>query len=259
LETVLRYSIRDVFALFAILIIAISRAHAQSAGSLIVSAGGAWVDASLSHSEETHSQSAFGSFTSPGTNAEVHNSFSAQFLITYFVSDHVAMELPLGVPPTLRLFAQGNAAPFGPDGPSLPLGNIHPLATTRAWAPMLLAKYYFGNADSKLRPFVGVGVNYTWFTSGNLNSNFESPLREIAGPGGSVSSGASSSWNPVFTVGASYNMSKRWYLTGSVTYLPLKVNASFNAVNRNGDVVLSNKVRVTADPLLVFMGVGYRF
>ena len=59
--------------------------------------------------------------------------------------------------PQTAVFAQGNARPFGAGGPSLNLGNLAPLATTRSWSPILFLKYFFFDAQTKLRPFVGIG------------------------------------------------------------------------------------------------------
>jgi outer membrane protein len=234
-------------------------AFAQSAGSFVVSVGSAWLNFGRSESQEFQSQSTFGSFASSGTRAEVHNTFTAQFLLSYFVTDNIAVEGTLGVPPELRLFAQGDAAPLGPGGPGLPLGGLHPLAKTRAWGPMLLAKYYFGSPQSKLRPYVGAGMNYTWYSSTHLNPAFSGALAQFGGSGGSVQTSLGTSWNPVFTVGASYEFARRWYLTASATYLPLRTTAHINVVSQNGNVVLSNKTRITSDPIIVFLGVGYKF
>jgi outer membrane protein len=44
-----------------------------------------------------------------------------------------------------------------------------------------------------------------------------------------------------------------------VTYLFLKTNATVSSVAANGQTVLSNKTRITADPVIVFLGIGYRF
>ncbi|MEA3131227.1 MAG: outer membrane protein [Paraburkholderia sp.] len=59
--------------------------------------------------------------------------------------------------------------------------------------------------------------------------------------------------------GASYNISNNWYATVSVTDLSLKTNATVNAGAANGQTVLSNKTRITADPVNVFLELGYRF
>lgn len=49
------------------------------------------------------------------------------------------------------------------------------------------------------------------------------------------------------------------YATASVTYLFLKTNATVSSVAANGQTVLSSKTRITADPVIVFPGMGYRF
>ncbi|MCP3705600.1 hypothetical protein M3I54_01095 [Paraburkholderia sp. CNPSo 3274] len=78
-------------------------------------------------------------------------------------------------------------------------------------------------------------------------------------PGSHVESSLSPSWNPAFNAGASYTFSKNWYATASVTYLPLKTNATVTAYAANGQPALTNKTRITVNPWIAFVGVGYRF
>src|ERR1700684_2332119 len=185
-----------------------SSAMGQSAGSLVSSVGGAWLDFGRSSATPLQSSSALGTFNSPGTGGQIHNTFTLELSTTYFITDNIAFDLAGGIPPKLKLYAQGNATPFGAGGPSLNLGNLAPLATTRAWSPILFVKYYFFDAQAKLRPFVGVGGNYTWYSHTDLNSTFSSALQQVAGPGGQVKTTLSPSWNPAFAAGASYNISK---------------------------------------------------
>jgi outer membrane protein len=236
-----------------------SSAMGQSAGSVITSVGGSWLDFGGSSATSLQSSSAAGTFTSTGTGGQIHNTFTLELSTTYFVTDNIALDLATGIPPKLKLYAQGTAAPFGAGGPSLGLGNLQPLATTRSWPPILFAKYFFGDAQTRLRPFVGIGVNYTWYSHTELNSTFSGALQQIAGAGGQVKASLSPSWNPAFDVGASYNFSKNWYATASVTYLPLQTNATISAVAANGQTVLSNKTHITANPWIGFLGIGYRF
>jgi len=236
-----------------------SSAMGQTAGSLISTMGGTWLDFGSSSATSLRSSSAAGVFTSSGTEGQIHNTFTAELALTYFVTDNIALDLATGIPPKLKLYAQGAATPFGAGGPALNLGNLQPLATARSWPPILFVKYFFGSAQTKLRPYVGVGVNYTWYSHIELNPTFSGALQNIAGPGGQVKASLSPSWNPAFNVGASYNISKNWYATASMTYLPLKTNATIDSVAANGQTVLSNKTRITADPWIGFVGIGYRF
>ncbi len=84
-------------------------------------------------------------------------------------------------------------------------------------------------------------------------------MTQVAGPGGQAKASLSPSWNPAFNAGLSYNISKSWYATASLTYLPLKTNATVSAVAANGQTVLTNKTHITANPWITFVGVGYRF
>jgi outer membrane protein len=231
----------------------------QSAGSLITSVGGTWLDFGGSSATSLQSSSAAGTFTSPWTGGQIHNTFTAELSTAYFVTDHIALDLATGVPPKLKLYAQGTVTPFGRGGPSLGLGNLQPLATTRSWPPILFLKYFFFDAQTKLRPFVGIGANYTWYSHMELNPTFSGALQQVAGPGGQVKASLSPSWNPAFDVGVSYNLSRNWYVTASATYLRLKTDATVSSVAANGQTVLSNKTHITANPWISFVGIGYRF
>ncbi|WP_313083284.1 OmpW family outer membrane protein, partial [Atlantibacter sp.] len=49
------------------------------------------------------------------------------------------------------------------------LGATGDLATVHQLPPTLMAQWYFGDATSKARPYVGVGVNYTTFFDEKFN------------------------------------------------------------------------------------------
>lgn len=232
---------------------------AQTAGSFVASVGPTWIDFGRSGAAELVSQSAYGTYTSSGTGGEVRNVVTPELMLSYFVTNHIAVEGVVGVPPKLNLVAQGNITPLGAGGPALAVGGLSYFATARAWAPMVIAKYYFGAPTDRFRPFAGVGVNYTWFSSVHLNPTVSGVLTQFGGPGGGAQATLSNSWNPVFTVGGSYEFSDHWYMTASATYLPLVTHGHFNAVSQSGSVVLANSTKITGDPIAVFVGVGYRF
>jgi outer membrane protein len=233
-------------------------AAAQSAGDTLVTVGGAWLDFANSSAGNLVSSSAFGTYSSQ-TSAEVHNAATAGLVVTHFITDNIAVEGVIAYPPTLDIFAQGNAAPLGGRGPQMPLGGMQPLASTRTWPATVLLKYSFGGAAQKLRPFVGVGANYTWYTNIQLNPAFASAAQTFAGPGGSVHSSLSPSWNPVVSAGFSYALSEHWYAMGSVMYFPLKTDATITSVAANGVTTMTNKLHVNANPVIAFAGIGYRF
>ncbi|MBK3787119.1 OmpW family protein [Paraburkholderia aspalathi] len=168
------------------------------------------------------------------------------------------MEAALGSPPTLNMYAQGNAAPLGASGPQLPLGGLRPLASARAWPAIALIKYYFRPSQSQVRPFIALGVNYTWYSNIGLNPDSSQAAQSFAGTGGAVRSSLSPSWNPVIAGGISYAFSEHWYATASRIYFPLKTTATIRSVASNGTTTLTNKTRITADPITAFADIGYR-
>ena len=216
------------------------------------------MDFAESHSGNLVSTSQFGTFSS-GTSAEVHNASTAGLFITHFFTDHVALEGVIAYPPKLNVFAQGTASPLGPAGPQMPLGGLQPLASTRAWPATVLLKYAFGSPDARVRPFVGVGANYTWYTKISLNPAFADAAQAFAGPGGSVHTSLSPSWNPVVEAGATYALTKRWYAMGTLIYFPLKTDATITSVAANGQTTMTNRIHINANPIIAYVGIGFRF
>lgn len=43
------------------------------------------------------------------------------------------------------------------------------IATVHQLPPTLMAQWYFGDAQSKVRPYVGAGINYTTFFNEDFN------------------------------------------------------------------------------------------
>ena len=77
----------------------------------------------------------------------------------YFIADNLGIELIA-------------AFPFEHDVDIKGLGRV---GSTKHLPPTLSVQYHFGATDAKIKPFVGAGVNYTWFfsekTEGALDSN----------------------------------------------------------------------------------------
>ncbi|CAG9264431.1 OmpW family protein [Burkholderia diffusa] len=236
-----------------------SGAIAQVAGDTVVTAGGAWLNFANSSSGNLVSSSPFGTFASNGTNSEIHNALTEGIFITRYFTDNIAVEGALAFPPKLNMYAQGNAAPLGAGGPNMPLGSLQPLASARTWPAMALLKYAFGRPDASFRPFLGLGVNYTWYSGIELNPAFYQAAQAFAGSGGSVQSSLHDSWNPVFTAGFTYRMAERWYAMGTLMYIPLKTDAEIRSTAANGQTVMTNRIHINADPVIAFVGVGYRF
>jgi outer membrane protein len=90
-------------------------AHAQSAGSFYVTTG--WFHlAPQSNSDPLTVTSIGGSptnLTQPNTGAKLDSADTIGFTAGYFVTDHIATEFVIGVPPSFDLEGSGNLAQFG--------------------------------------------------------------------------------------------------------------------------------------------------
>ncbi|MBS0467723.1 MAG: OmpW family protein [Proteobacteria bacterium] len=106
------------------------------------------------------------------------------------------------------------------------------IGTLKHLPPSLLGQYHFTGMGA-FKPYVGAGINYTRFS--NVN---------IAGGALTVKK---SSWGPALQVGFDYALDKNWSLNFDVKKLYIDTTVS-------GGI---GKFKV--DPVLVGVGVGYRF
>ncbi len=114
-----------------------------------------------------------------------------------------------------------------------------------ALPPTLTLQYHF-IPSGKFRPYVGFGVNWTVFYSEDASS----ALTTAIGPT-SVSLDDSFGW--AAQAGADIDLSKRFFLNIDVKYIDIDTTATL----RTGALV--NTVDVDIDPLVVGVGIGFRF
>ena len=154
-------------------------------------------------------------------------------------------------------------------------------ATARAWTPGLQAQYYFGKPGvNKFRPFLGGGFMYAHFTDIKLNDGVKADLvaaghmiqniydnKAGASLEGKVSSGdikvktdADDGFAPLVTAGYTYDFKQNWFATASISYAKLDNTATITVINKNnGAELIRAKTKIEIDPLISYVGVGYRF
>lgn len=212
-------------------------AHAQSAGSIYLSTG--WFHfAPQSSSDPLTLTTPLGSATVPNTGASISDADTIGFSVGYFVTDHIATQFDIGVPPTFNITGSGQLGAFGQ------------LGQAKQWSPALLLKYYFNAPQSKFRPYLGVGVSRIWFTDAKItNGVFEQAVFN----GGPTTVSADSSWAPVFNGGFSYAFTDHWFAGVSISYLPFSTTAKISSP------FVQAQTKVKINPIVTYVNLGYRF
>ena len=124
------------------------------------------------------------------------------------------------------------AEPFKHD---IKLGGEN-LASTKHLPPTLTLQYYpLGGTEAYVQPYVGVGVNYTRFSSE------ESVLGDLE---------LDSSWGAAGQVGIDLLINDNWALNASAWYIDLETDASVNGIDIG---------TVKIDPWVIMGGLSYRF
>ncbi len=227
-------------------------AFAQSGGEDVVSAG--WFHIAPQDSSSPLSVTAPAALASTvgGSGASVDTSDTFGVSWVHFFTDNWAGSLDIGVPPTYKLQGTGTLAFVGQVGEA------------KQWAPTVLAKYFFNDANAEFRPFVGFGVSHVSYKDISLTSNFQASVDGLlaqmsqgAVQGAGTSASLNSSWAPVLNVGGSYAITKQWYASLSVSYLHLKTTADLTTESNIGPVSSTTTIKI--NPFVTFLAIGYRF
>ena len=215
---------------------------ALQAGDNAIYLGGAYVSSngSLGQLNSTSASAPlaahFNSLTA-GTTATIPDASTVVVSYFHMFTDNVAAEFTVGNPLSMKV---------NMTMPNVPL-SLASAATTDAAFPSVIFKYLFNEPANAFRPYVGLGINYTYFSNTTANSN--ATVQALAG----TSQNLSSSWNPVFNAGAIYNLNDRWSLNFGISYVPLSTDVTFvgSGVTTTG--------KLTINPTDVTFKIGYKF
>jgi len=168
----------------------------------------------------------------PGSGVGVDEDTVPELDITYMITRNIGVELILGMSNhTVR--GRGNVA-----------GGLGRVIDTDVLPPTLTLQYHF-NPDGTIRPYAGIGVNYTQF----LNEKVEGGLDA---PGASIH--LDSSWGLAAQLGVDYMLKDNWFVNADIKYIQIDSTASFH-----NSAVGHAEVDVDIDPIVVGFGFGKRF
>mgnify|MGYP000098921191 CR=1 FL=1 len=194
-------------------------AFAHEAGEFFIRAGSATV---------RPTEGAGGTLGSLG-GFDVSNNTQLGLTFTYMATDNIGVELLAATPFRHKI---GTAA----------TGDI---ATVHHLPPTLMAQWYFGDSSSKLRPYVGVGVNYTTF--------FDESVNDTGKKTGISDLSLKDSWGAAGQVGMDYLINRDWLINASVWYMDIDTDVRFKAGGQQ------QSINTRLDPWVFMFSAGYRF
>ncbi len=203
--------------------------QAQTAGTYVVRAGATTVMPQVDS----------GDLSAPslvGTKIDVKK--ASQFVggVTYFFTDNLAIDVPIGLPFKHDVVGAGA------------IDGVGKIGTVKSLPVTVKAQYYLGTATSTFRPYVGAGVTYARF----MKPKATAALSGITG--GTLANPTlltmKSVFGPVLELGMSVKLGGRWSADVSINKVLLKTT---------GRLSTGQEIPATLDPLAVSLSVGYSF
>ena len=167
----------------------------------------------------------------PNDEVSVSNSVTPEVDISYFLTDHLALEL---IAATSKHDVDGK-------GGLEPIGE---LADTWVLPPTLTLQYHFA-PSAKVRPYVGAGLNYTLFYSEDASDGLEDAI-------GDTKVELEDSFGFALQAGVDFDITEKLFLNLDVKYIDIDTEAKLTTG------ALVNRVKVSIDPIVVGVGIGMK-
>ncbi len=170
----------------------------------------------------------------PGSEVGLDSNVQLGATLVYMMTDRVGIELLVATPFSHDIESKGSLAA---------LGNV---GDFKHLPPTLSVQYYF-NHEQDLRPYLGVGLNYTFFFDEESSDALDLAL------GGPTDIKADDSPGVAVQAGLDWELDNSWFVNLAVWYIKLDTEVTLNT---QGTV---RRVDVDIDPFAVLAGVGRRF
>lgn len=190
----------------AALVSVASLAHAQAAGDVVVRARAVNLDAANKDDIAI-------------TDVSINNKVIPEVDFTYFLTPNIAAELVLTVPQKQDVSSTAHGGKIG---------------TLKHLPPVLSAQYHFTSFGS-IKPYLGLGLNYTRFSSVDLPAGFSIDK---------------SSFGLSLQAGVDFVLTPQWSLNLDVKKVQIRTDLYLNG---------SSLGTIKIDPTLIGLGVGYKF
>ena len=157
-----------------------------------------------------------------GATLDVDNGYSLGFNFTYMINPNIGIELLA-------------ALPFRHD---IELSGAGTVAHTDHLPPTLSVQYHF-TPESSIRPYVGIGLNYTNFFNEETEGALEGTSLKL-----------DDSWGVAGQFGIDIDVAPNWFVNADIRYIGISSDAKLNGVGIG---------TVDINPWVVGLTVGTRF
>lgn len=152
-----------------------------------------------------------------GAKVQVEDNTQLGLTLTYMVTSQVGIEVLAATPFKHAVTLDGDR-----------------IGTTRHLPPTVSVQYYpLSGTGSDLQPYVGLGVNHTFFWD---ETDVLDALR-----------GLDSSWGLSYSAGLNYHVDENWM--ANVAVWKVDIDAELKGVGRDVEI----------DPFVIMVGAGYKF
>jgi outer membrane protein len=169
-----------------------------------------------------------------GEGVKVNADTVPELDITYMMTRHWGVELILGYSKH-DIDSRGAAAGLG-------LGQV---IETKVLPPTLTLQYHF-LPNSSVRPYIGAGLNYTYFFDEEVVGLLDQPGAKVK---------LDSSWGLAAQAGVDIDVGYDWFINFDVKYLDIDTEARFSGINLVG----SANINTDIDPFVYGIGIGRKF
>lgn len=171
-----------------------------------------------------------------GTKIDIHNATQLTGGLNYALTDHLSIDLPLGLPFEHDIVGDGAIAGTGR------------LGTVKALPMTITGQYRFGAKGAMLRPYVGVGLTYARF----FQAKGSSVLSGLTGglPSKPTTLSMENASGPTAQIGIEYRINKSWSMDLVATYVKLSTT---------GTLSTGQKIDTRIDPTAVTFSMVHQF
>jgi outer membrane protein len=216
-------------ALVAAAALAAGTAHAQSAGSWMVGIGATEISPNVSSGDLSPP-------AAPGTKIGVRSDTQPTAWVTYMVTDHFSVEVPIGAGFKHEITGAGA------------IGGVGKIGTVKALPITVFAQYRFLEPSAGIRPYVMVGGTYAHFygARGSAALNAINPANPPSGTQLSVDS----KFGVAAGLGVTVAIKDNWFADLQYSRTFLKTTSHLST---------GQSISTKLDPDAFKIGVGMRF